>query len=181
MINLLPPAFKSELRYSRYNASLLRYLKLTILVCLGLAAMLYGGRWYLGQQTAAVEQRVAQKQDSIKKYKEVETKGAALNQRLNSIQTIQKSQAKFSVLLTDLAQYMPQGSSISTITLTGDDKKPVRLTVKAADYKTALAFRDSITKSSRVSAADIESIKKDTESNFYVVTVTFSFNPGKAR
>lgn len=181
MINLLPPGMKSELRYSRYNATLIRYLKLAVVVALGLAAMLYGGRWYLSQQTQAVEQRVAAKQETIKTYKETETKGLALNKRLTSIQTIQKSQAKFSVLLSDLAEYMPQGSSISTITLTGDDKKPVRLTIKAVDYKTALAFRDSITKSSRVSAADIEDIKKDPESNMFNVTVTFSFNPGQAR
>lgn len=181
MINLLPPVFKSELRYSRYNALLIRYLKLVILVALSLAAMLYGGRWYLSQQTQAVEQRIAEKQKTIAEYKETETKGSALNQRLASIQTIQKSQSKFSVLLSDLAEYMPQGTSISTITLTGDDKKPVRLTIKAADYKTALAFRDSITKSSRVSAADIEDIKKDPESNVFNLTVTFSFNPGQAR
>lgn len=181
MINLVPPAFKSELAYSRRNALLIRYLKLLILLILVLAAMLYGGRWYLSQQTQVVEDRVAQKQASIAAYKDVEAKGVALNKRLTSIAAIQKSQAKFSVLLSDLAQNMPQGTSISTITLTGDDKKPVRLTVRAIDYKTALAFRDSIIKSKRISAADIEDIKKNPESNVYNVTVTFSFNPGQAR
>lgn len=181
MINLLPPAIKEEIKYSKYNAIIIRYLKLVVFVCALLAGILLSGRWYLNQQITATEASIKGKEEQIAKYKELETKAQKLNQRINSIQAIQKSQSKFSVLLADLAQNMPQGTSISSISLTGDDKKPVRLTVKAVDYKTALGFRDSITKSKRIGAADIDDIKKDPESSLYTLTMTFSFNPGQAK
>lgn len=181
MINLLPPAIKQELMYSRYNAVIIRYLKLVVAIFLILAGALFGGRWYLNEQISATEASIKTKQDQIASYKELETKALKLNQRITSIQAIQKSQSKFSILLADLAQNMPQGTSISSISLTGDDKKPVRLTVKAVDYKTALGFRDSISKSKRISAADIDDIKKDSESNLYTLTMTFAFSPGQAK
>jgi Tfp pilus assembly protein PilN len=183
MINLLPPNFKQEVRFSKRNAILRHYLILTFGVTIVLAGALLAARYYLNTQISAVNARLADKQIQIDSHKDLEAKAKKLNARLASIQTIQKGQAKFSVLLSDLAVDMPQGTAITSLSLTGDDKKPVKLTVQAVDYKTALGFRDSITKNKRISAADIEDIHGAPSGNrtVYTVTVSFLFNPGAAR
>lgn len=183
MINLLPPEVKTAVRYSRYNALVVHYLGLTVMVSLLLAGGLLGGRYYLNQQIKTAGDQITTTNQQMTTYRNLQAQATTLNTRLAAIQSIQKSQAKFSVLLSDLAQYMPVGTEISSITLTGDDKQPVRLSVRATDYKTALGFRDSITRSHRISAADIEAISAAADGNvtFYTVTVVFAFNPGEAK
>jgi Tfp pilus assembly protein PilN len=183
MINLLPPTVKTANRYARYNALMVRYIWLTVVVLVVLAGAQLGGRYYLNQRIKATSDHIAATQQQINTYRNLQTQAATLNTRLAAIQTIQKNQAQFSTLLSDLAKYMPVGTSISSITLTGDDKQPVRLSVKATDYKTALGFRDSIARSPRISAADIENVSAATTGNAtaYNVTVVFAFNPGEAK
>ena len=182
MINLLPPEIKSEIAYSKRNAVLRHYIILVALLAAVLSAGLFGAHTYLAQKMKDVDKSIAENQLKIASKKQLEAEAQNINSRLTSISNIQKSQAKFSVLLDDLARDMPRGTAISTISLTGDDTKPVKLTVTAVDYNTALGFRDSITSSPRISAADIESIKvKAPGSRAHVVTVTFTFNPGQAR
>ncbi len=180
MINLLPPAIKTQIAYSRYNRSLLRYLWLILLLAVILAGSLLAASYFLHQDIERVNVDLQAKHQQITTYKSLQTKATATAGRLASITTIQKNQAKFSVLLADLAQFMPQGTVISNIVLTGDDKQPVRLTVSAVDYKTALSFRDSIARSPRISGADIENIKRQQDSN-YAVVVVFAFKPGDAK
>ena len=183
MINLLPPAYKEAVHYSKLNASLRGYVVIIISVSIALAGALVGTRYVLNQQIDAANKRLADKQIEIDSRKSREAEAKKLGDRLISIQNIQKNQAKFSVLLADLANYMPSGTAISSIGLTGDDKKPVKLTVNAVDYKTALGFRDSIAKSKRISAADIEDIHGTPVGNktSYTVTVSFLFSPGNAK
>jgi Tfp pilus assembly protein PilN len=185
VINLLPPALKEEIAYSKRNRVLRSYLILTMSLVVVLAGALMGGRWYLNQQINATQLRIADKRRTTEtpQYKDLQANAKKINDRLTAIQTIQKTQSKFSVLLNDLAQNMPQGAGISSLTLTGDDKHPVRMVVSAIDYQTASSVRDSITKSKRISAADIESIQGpgDSTTKNYQVTLSFAFNPGAAR
>ncbi len=179
MINLLPPELKTQITYSHYNRTLLRLIATALAVMLLLAGSLAGGYYYLHLQTTHAREELRDKQAQVENYKELQAKTKVINARLASIRAIQKDQAKFSVLLNDLAQYMPQGTAITSITLTGDDKQPIRLTVKAVDYKVALSFRDSIARSKRISAADIESVKATNPG--YAVVVAFAFSPGDAK
>jgi Tfp pilus assembly protein PilN len=182
MINLLPPEVKQEMRYSRFNAILLRYVRAIAAVCILLAGALIAGRYYLNQKIETATHSLGDTQHQIDGYKQLQADTSQLTARIGSITTVQASQARFSELLTDLAEFMPQGTAINSVTLTGDDAKPVRLVVAALDYKTALSVRDSITRSKRISAADIEQVSNQpTGKANYQVTVTFVFNPGAAR
>ena len=179
MINLLPPEIKSQITYSHHNRTLRNFLFLGLLLAAVLAGSLVAATYYLNQDVKRIEGELSVKRKQIATYKKLQLDAKAAAARLASIETIQKNQAKFSILLADLAKYMPQGTAISNIVLTGDDKQPVRLTVKAADYKTALSFRESIAKSPRISAADIENIKRQNDT--YSVVVVFAFKPGDAK
>lgn len=186
MINLLPPAIKTDLRYSRYNAMMVRYVIAGIVLTLLLGATFVGARIYLANELKTINGEVAESNLKIAGFSTVQKQAAEVNSRAKSIQTIQLTQARFSLLLSDLAQATPQGVTINQIILTGDDKKPVRVSATAKNYESAVAFREGISHSPRISAADIESIQ-DADSNSAgnnsekTVTVTFAFNPGKAR
>lgn len=183
MINLLPPDIKEQISYSRRSLILRNYILLAIAVGMLLSGTLWAGQYYLKNQIAAADTYLGDKQVQSNRFGKARKKTEALNARLTAIQAIQKKQAKFSVLLGDLAQSMPPGTAISSISLTGDDTKPVRLAVRASSYQAALAFRDSIVSSKRISAADIQDIKAVQNKNVttYNVTVTCAFNPGAAR
>jgi Tfp pilus assembly protein PilN len=182
MINLLPPDLKEQIAYSQRNALMRRYILLSTTVWLILAGALVASGYYLNNQIKTAQQQVSAKQQQIASYSQLQTTAAGLTSRLAAIQSIQKNQAKFSALLSNLAQSMPQGTAITSITLTGNASQPVQLTVSAVNYQTALGFRDSLTKSKLISAADIESITPQTSGPApYTVTVTFTFNPGDAQ
>lgn len=178
MINLLPPEFKEQAVYSRRNAVMVRYLALVVILAIALSGALLAARYYLDKQITASDNRLADKQKTIQHYSGIETQAKSINARVKAIEDIQKSQTHFSLLLSDLAKVTPRGVQIIGISLTGDDKKPVRVQARAVDYKTALSFRDSIALSPRISAADIESV---TQSELFVVSVAFAFNPGQAK
>ncbi len=184
MINLLPPDIKQEITYSKRNAVLLHYTILAGAVMIILAGALMAARLYLNNQIDTVSLQIQEKEADIAKKKDLESSAKVLNARIASIQKIQKDQAKFSVLLDDLAKNIPQGTAITSLTLTGNDKAPVQIKVKAVDYKTATSVREGITKSARVSAADIESIQGPEGLNSdgtYTVVVSFAFNQGQAK
>jgi Tfp pilus assembly protein PilN len=183
MINLLPPDIKTEVRYSRYNAIVAHYISLVVVVLLVLVGTQLGSLYYLNQRIKTTNDQITATQQQIGGYHNLQTQAATLNTRLAAIQSVQKGQAQFSTLLNELAQYMPVGTAISSITLTGDDTQPVRLSVTAVNYQTALGFRDSIARSPLISAADIEAVNAVTSGNTttYDVTVVFSFNPGDAK
>ncbi len=180
MINLLPPQLKEEIAYSRRNTVLRRYIILSLIVVVLLAGMLVAAGYYLNQQIAAAQQQINQKQQKVASYHQLEQQARTLTARLHAIHAIQGSQTKFSVLLADLAQVMPQGTAIDSITLTGNSSQPVQISVEAVNYQTALGFRDSLTQSKLISAADINSIAPSSSGSgsTYTVSVTLAFNPG---
>lgn len=181
MINLLPPDVKQAMRYGRYNVRALTYLWI-VLATLGLLAAAFGGLWYyLGLQQRQLALSVADQQAQIASYASFQLEAKAAATRLNSIKAIVASQTRFSVLLADLAKVIPQEVVIDSITLTGDDKKPLRISITASSYETALAFRDAIIASPRIAGADLESVAKQPERGSYSASISFGFSPGQAR
>ena len=99
--------------------------------------------------------------------------------RLTAIAYIQTQQTRFSSLLADIAKVVPKGVSISSITLTGDASKPVRLAISGSSYDSILAFREAVVSSPRIAAADLENIAQ--ASSGYTASVVIAFKPGQAK
>lgn len=180
MINLLPPETKTQMRFASYNAKLAHYLKIGIALAVALAALFFGAHWYVGQQISAINSEIASRNNATAPYGKLLKEAAAVNSRLASYKTIVAGQSKFSLLLGDLAKATPQGVAIDAITLTGDDKKPVKLTALASSYEAALGFRDSLAASPRIGGADLETITRQDDGT-YKVSVSIAFNPGQSR
>jgi type II secretory pathway component PulL len=78
-----------------------------------------------------------------------------------------------------LAKVLPKGVSIDSITLTGDDKKPVRVTVTGNSYESILMFREAMVTSPRISGVDLGNIQSS--GGTYSAGVVIGFKPGQAR
>ena len=107
-------------------------------------------------------------------------KAKEASDRLAAVAYVFNSQTRFSALIEDLAKVVPQGVAIDTMTLTGDEKQPVRINFSATTYQAALAFRDALMTSPRVAAADLENITSTT-SGSYTAAVIVGFNKGQAK
>lgn len=179
MINLLPPLIKEQIAFSKLNRVVVRYFWVVGLVVVVLGGVFGATSWYLNQRLAATNRDIASKQAEIATFSGLQTSVKGLNDTVAAIKKIQAGQAKFSDLLTDLAKAMPAGASLASITLTGDDKKPVAISANADSYNNALALRDTLAASSRILAADIQSVS--TVKDGYHVEILLSFKPGQSK
>ena len=179
MINLLPPKIKQELKFARLNSIVVYYLKIVValIVFLGVA---FVSTWnYLNQRIATADNDLAQKQTVINSYKPTVLAAKQFNSRVAAIKTIQGSQAKFSLLLDDIAKFTLKGTAITSISLTGDDTKPVQIMATATSYNQAVSLRDALASSPRISGADLIGIAGS--GSAYTVTIIIGFKPGEAR
>ena len=179
MINLLPSDRKEEIRFAKLNRIVLRYLRLVMLLIVIIGGILGGTLYYLGFLNDHAAADIAAKKLEISAGATFMKQAKDVSDRLLAIKTIQVSQTRFSLLLDDLAKVLPQGVAIDTITLTGDDTKPVRVAVSGNTYNSMLVFRDAVAKSPRISGVDLESISQDTGG--FHAGVVIGFNKGQAR
>lgn len=179
MINLIPPTRKEEIRFARLNRTMLSYLRLVVMVVAVLGGILVACIFYVDQMNAHANADTAARKQEIAAQAVFQAKAKDISERLLAIKTIQASQTRFSVLLGDLAKVLPQGVSIDTITLTGDDTKPVRITVTGNSYNSILSFRDAVAGSPRISGVDLETISQDTAG--YHAGVVLGFKKGQAK
>ncbi|HSH31241.1 MAG TPA: PilN domain-containing protein [Candidatus Saccharimonadales bacterium] len=180
MINLLPTDLKTERIYARRNARLARYLWLEAIMILALGGAFAAAHLYLANQTRAAEAQVGQKNQTIASFRDVETKAKILSAQLDTINAIDSSQTKFSLLLVDLARTTPRGTAITNLALTGDDKKPVRISATADNFNAAVSLRQALATSPRISAVDIESLTAAPDQG-YKVELSVGFKPGQAK
>lgn len=177
----MPPDLKEQIRYAKLNRLVVHYAwgLAVVLVVLG---GVFGGAFYLlDQQTRQADAGAADDQQQIAKLnKTVLPEAKAASERLNAIKYVQGSQTRFSAVVADIAKVVPQGVSIDSMTLTGNDKTPVTIAVTANTYNDALAFRNALTTSPRIADADLETITS-TSNGTYQVNVVVAFKPGQAK
>lgn len=185
MINLMPPAMKEQIRYGKLNRIVLGYLRLLVVVLVVLAG-LFGGAYYLiNQQYNAIASDVTAKTQQLNQEKRtVLPEAQDASQRLSAIAYVQQTQTNFSQLIADLANLMPVGVQLQSITLNGNAKAPVSMAVSAPSYDSVLALRNSLATSPRLAGVDIVSISSVKASDGTVKwngTLVLAFNAGKAQ
>ena len=179
MINLIPPTVKEETRFAKLNRTMVGYLRLVVLLLAVLGGIFGATIFYLDQMTTHAAADAAARKKDIAAAAPFRAQAKDASDRLLAIKGIQASQTRFSVLLGDLAKVLPLGVSIDTITLTGDDSKPVRITITGNSYNAMLAFRDAAAASPRISGVDLETISQDTAG--FHAGVVLGFNKGQAK
>jgi Tfp pilus assembly protein PilN len=163
MINLLPSSIKEQKRYAGYNRLVLRYLRLLAVVAVLLGGVFGASIYFLDQQAKVISADVAEKQRQIDAYAADVKQAKDVADRLTAIKSVQASQTKFSKLLTDLANTVPGGVSITGST-----------------YESMLSFREALAGSARISGVDLENVNQ-TGAGSYQSSVVMGFKPGQAR
>lgn len=181
MINLIPPDQKEAIRYAKLNRLALSYVRVLVSVIIVLGVVFAGSIYLLNRQAAEVTADVAAKTARIAELDNSFTpKAKDASDRLAAIKYVQSSQTRFSAVVADIAKVVPQGVSIDAMTLTGDDKTPLRIAVTATSYAGALAFRNAIITSPRIAGADLETISSNGTAGYQTVVVV-AFKPGQAK
>jgi len=181
VINLLPPDIKEQIRYAKLNRTAIAYVRVSLMVAGVLGVIFAGSIYQLSLQTKSIAADVTEKQAVIKALNTTFTpKAKDASDRLNAIKYVQSSQTRFSAVVADIAKVVPQGVSIDTMTLTGNDKVPVRISVTASSYAGALAFRNALITSPRIAGADLETINSNNGGSFGT-SIVVAFKPGMAK
>jgi Tfp pilus assembly protein PilN len=181
VINLLPSDLKEQIRYAKYNRLAVQYVRVSVLVVVVLGVIFAWSIYQLGQQTKTIAADVAEKQAVIAALNTSFTpKAKDAGDRLDAIKYVLATQTRFSALVADIAKVVPQGVSINSMTLTGNDKAPVQISVTASSYAGALAFRNALITSPRISGADLETITSSNGTT-YETSVVVAFKPGMAK
>ncbi len=180
MINLLPPSVKEQTAYAKRNTVVVHYLWLVsiLVVLLGVS---FGSTYiYLNQRVSGIDNELASKQSIIDSYKPTQKSAKALNERVAAIKAIQASQPRFSQLLDDIAKFTLKGTSITSLSLTGEDNKPVMISATAESYNEAVSLRDALANSPRISGADTQDITNQSDGTYHT-NIIIGFKPGMAR
>jgi Tfp pilus assembly protein PilN len=181
MINLLPGDIKEQIAFSKRNKVLLRYVRLSVFAMLACTGLLGFSYLRLRTQQTEADKQLGVRQVEVAKYKDLEKNAKNVNARIAAIKSIQATQSHFSSLLEDLGRVTPPSVVITSIALTGDDKKPVRISGTTPTLSAVAAFHDALQqKSARIAAADIENVGRDEKGN-YSFGLSIAFKPGKAR
>ncbi|MEX0919734.1 MAG: PilN domain-containing protein, partial [Candidatus Saccharimonadales bacterium] len=115
-------------------------------------------------------------EERLNQYQDLEEEVISFNQRLNTIKQLFAQQTKFSTLLEDLADTLPNGAYINSIVLTGDANQPVRVTITASSFSQASLLNEALSMSERIESVDIQSISES--STGYNVEVVMEFSEG---
>ncbi len=180
MINLLPPAIKADLVYARRNAILRWYVLLTMVVVVLMAALLLSGIWYAGREVVSTERDLASAQTELSAYQDTEAEATSLRDTLGAVQELFEMQADYLAVLRDIERATIPSARLETLTLSGDDTKPLVLQFTVPSETAAASLRISLENSDRFSFVDIESISR-LEDNEVSVAYKLAFEAGKAR
>jgi Tfp pilus assembly protein PilN len=138
VINLLPPERKSDYRYARRNAGLLRFVAMFGVGLAGLAVICALGMLYLQQtartyaaETVAIEQSLKDQNQA-----EVEKEVKDISSSLKLAVRVLSEEVLFSQLLKRLAVTTPSNVSLASLSIT-ELKGGVDITANTTDYNAA--------------------------------------------
>lgn len=181
MINLVPESMRSEREFAKKNSSMIRYLILAVALSGGIITVLSVSNVYTGKLISQTEANIAAQQNVNGTLKNIAEEAKSVETKLDIIQKLFEGQTKFSSLLSDIAAVMPEGSTITTIGLTEDEKTPLNISVTVSSHEQAAILRNALDQSDRFSDVDIQTISFNNDVKLFDVKIVAAFNEGAAR
>jgi Tfp pilus assembly protein PilN len=158
MINLLPDAVKQDVRYAKLNVTVLQYTILIILISISLVAILLFGVSVVSSDEQALQENIEDKQAILTTLQPTIDEAKDLETAINTIGALFEREVSFSELLQDIGSVIPEGASLSSLSLTGNEEEPLLITAEVSTQATAAILRENLEKSDLFSGADIQSI-----------------------
>lgn len=176
MINLLPPKAKKELRAGRANRLLLRYLLL--LAGFAIILLMVTGFVYLYLQSIAnaEKQKMADIESSSQELLARESDIQQFQSNLATAKQILSKQTNYSAVLLRVAQVIPSGVTLNSLTL---DRTlagtPVKLEVQATSETRLQAFKNALNESEYFDQAYYDNVVRQEGEYQYSTTLTVTF------
>jgi hypothetical protein len=160
MINLLPQDTKTQIRFARWNVTALRYIALTLILLVSIAAVTLFGIFYMQLGNNPLKVDNAQLQTEVTKLSGVQKEAEDLSSKIKLINAVFDKETDYTEVITRIGSALPPGSRISAITLTPKSlDEPISLSVDTPSLDTSASiianFKDPSIK--LFSTADIES------------------------
>lgn len=138
MINLLPPEVVKELRASRANTMLRRYL-ITALLAFIVLIGIFGGALYINQQNLeAYEQNLEESEAELAELGDIKQRIADYNEKLATAEEALAAEQKMTVLIANLSSVLPPGSVLSGISFNAESfEEPVSIQAQVDSFNKA--------------------------------------------
>ncbi|HSW77527.1 MAG TPA: PilN domain-containing protein [Candidatus Chromulinivoraceae bacterium] len=172
MINLLPHEEKRQLQAARTNTLLIRY-NIFLLGVIGFMGIAIGITYiYLSSTFNTAAQTIQSNQANVVQYASVQAQAQLFRDRLSTAKQILDNEVTYSKVVLEIAQLIPSGVVLQTLSLdSGTFGTPTTLTGQAKDYASALALKDSFSKSPLFSDVHFQTIDTASGTGGYPVTV----------
>lgn len=157
-INLLPPELKDDVRYSKLNAKMIRYVVLVIILAALIGLSFGAASFKLRQDQADLDSQVSQQEAQLAQFNGLEDKAKQLSARLDSVQLALSSQNHLSSFLTELARLAPSGVYVVGLDIATTPAPSVHFTVFGNSPASLGAYRDLLATSPKIAAVDIQSV-----------------------
>jgi Tfp pilus assembly protein PilN len=138
MINLLPPERAADIRYGRQNTVLRVWLIGMAAAIAGLIIILLGGWFYINSQANTLQHGIDLTNQQLKAQDltKVQADAKEITGDIKVINQVLGSEIKFSDLIQNIGQDMPQGTVLSSLKI-GKVVGALDLTANAKDYQSA--------------------------------------------
>lgn len=182
MINLLPYETKRQIKAARTNVILVRFLILTAISALLLAAI--AGSVYVVLDRSRTSARTATEANEKREssYLTVQAEAATFRENLNTTNTILSQSVSYSNVMISIAHVLPAGVVIDSLNLSAATiGTPITLQAHAKSNAAALLLKQNFTSSPLFSNVSLQSLTNSATSDTtgYPIAVTLSLTINK--
>lgn len=161
MINLLPPAATKDLRASRHNNILMRYLTGST-IALGLIVVVYLGTYLM--MRAAAQNNLSnslENKQKIAHFKDTEVKAKAYTENLKIAKAIFGGELSYTGALHKIANALPPGTILETLDLSpATTGQPITLSIAAKTKENALSVKQTFEQAKIASNITISTLQE---------------------
>ena len=184
MINLLPPQEKKQINAGRVNVILRRYCIISLIFA-GLLFLTIGGFYlFLENSRTSAQANIDEGNAKLAQYQSTQKEVSEFKKDLDSAKVIINSEAHYSTIIPKIAQYIPSGMVLDSLTLdTSALDKPLSLTALGKNKDDAIRIKTSLEKSEIFSDVHLETVvysggnQSPDKPADYPITITISVTP----
>ena len=135
IVNLLPPAVKSDITYARRNRTLLLWSIGGMCVLVLVSLTIFAGGQYIDSSRKKLQSELdsATSDVTTKKLDEIKSQASELSDGVKLLARILSSQVMFSKLLQEIGKLMPKDTILGDISLSSKINGPLELTAFAVN------------------------------------------------
>lgn len=180
MINLLPPAEKKQLKAGKVNIILLRYCLILVAATIFLGLAIGGTLFVLKGNEATAQARIDENNSKVGQLAAVQAQANNLRASLATAKTILDKEIAYSKVVLNIAQTLPAGVVLDTLTLDANTfGTPITLNVKAKSPQAAIQLKEALQRSPFFSNVSFQSVSTAEAASDYPTAVVLSLTINK--